>query len=476
MVHPYGFRWRVVLATVAAMTAALVLLGSASVVVAHRELRAQHHGAALEETRAALAVVEERMNGADERRVAELNALLRSLGAFEVVAARGDAEIGSTPEVGLEQVPSSLRPPATDTATDTTTTPRGDYLVTATRTSQGIDYYLFFPLDRLQRDTAILMWIVAITGTVAVVAMLIGTLVASRRVLRPVDDTAEAARQLASGVLGTRVSVPSGSFADLGEAFNDMARALQQTVERLATMEARERQFVADVSHELRTPLTALATAADLFEPAISDLPPGPRRRAAETLVSEVRRLRRTVVDLMEISRLDAGVSAVAREPVSLRWLLGQFTEHHPQGRDVDLRIDGDPIALSDARRLHTIMRNLVDNAVEHGAPPIEITARTVDDQVEIEVTDHGPGVPATARDEIFERFVKADTSRSRTRGSGLGLSIVRDHVRQLGGDVVLRDTEPGTGACFLVTLPTDTESGDEPPTDAAGSPTPART
>lgn len=448
-----GFRWRVIAGMVGAVVVSLLLLGVASVVVARRELEANVRRSALEETRAAEAVVEDRLLVPDAQGVEGLMGELREIGDFEVLTLVDGEQVRSDDTLSLDDVPDSLREPGAGSETAAVETALGPFLVTATRFPPGVDYYLFFPLDRLHRDTVTLTRVVATTGGIVAVVVLAGTLLVSRRVLHPVDETAAAARRMAEGVLGTRVSVATGTFTDLGDAFNDMARALQETIERLADLEARQRQFVADVAHELRTPLTALATAADLLEPAVGELS-GPQQRAAETLVQEVRRLRQMVLDLMEISRLDADVAEAEPQPVFLSRLLPQIIEHHPDAADIALEISGDPIAVGDPRRVHAMVRNLLDNAFEHGRSPVDVIARSVEDRVEVDVVDHGDGIPASIREHVFERFFKGDQARTGGRGSGLGLAIVRDNARRLQGDVVLCPQAGGEGARFRLILP----------------------
>src|SRR6266516_2995386 len=182
------------------------------------------------------------------------------------------------------------------------------YLVVAGRVpGSAAQLYLFFPEQGIERSLAQLRNALAAAWLgVLLVAALVGRALA-RRTLEPVARASEAARLMAGGRLGTRL--PTGAPDEFGAwaaAFNEMAGTLEAKIDALSAAQARERRFTANVAHELRTPLTALVAEASLLSDQVSHLP-DPARRPVELLITDVRRLRTLVGELMEISRLDAG-------------------------------------------------------------------------------------------------------------------------------------------------------------------------
>ncbi|WBB69463.1 HAMP domain-containing sensor histidine kinase [Micromonospora sp. WMMD812] len=302
----------------------------------------------------------------------------------------------------------------------------------------------------------------------------------ARRTLEPVGRASRAARAVAEGLLATRLPVRGrDEFSAWAASFNEMAEALEAKIEALSRAQARERRFTADVAHELRTPVTALVAAASLLRDHTDQLP-GDARRAAELLVADVVRLRRLVEDLMEISRLDAGQEPLQVRPVDPLALLHALVA--ARGWRDRVAVAGDPTPLrTDPRRLERVLANLVGNAVQHGGGEIRATVDTDGPDVLFDVTDHGPGIPATHLPRLFDRFYKVDPARS-GRGSGLGLAIAHENARLLGGRLSVR-SEPGLGTRFRLALPAAGPPGfdepaarppgddDGPPDEAAAGP-----
>jgi signal transduction histidine kinase len=271
------------------------------------------------------------------------------------------------------------------------------------------------------------------------------------RTLGPVAAASRAARSIAEGLLATRL--PAGGADEFGAwaaSFNEMAEALEVKIRALAEAQARERRFTADVSHELRTPVTALVGEASLLREHLDQMPPE-ARRPAELLVEDVARLRRLVEELMEISRLDAGGEQVRQEPVALTSWLGGLLR--ARGWNERVELSGDDVTLAtDPRRLERIVDNLVGNAVRHGGGRVRVRVARDGSRARLEVVDNGPGIQPEHLGHVFERFYKADPSRTGT-GSGLGLAIARENARLLGGDIQVW-SEPGEGTRFTVLLP----------------------
>jgi two-component system sensor histidine kinase MtrB len=230
---------------------------------------------------------------------------------------------------------------------------------------------------------------------------------------------------------------------------------LQSRVAALSEAQARERRFTSDVAHELRTPLSALVAEASVLREHL-DRVPQEARRPAELLVEDVGRLRRLVEDLMEVARLDAardGVTAEAPEPepVDVGALVGATLRARGWDPRVDLRVD-DVVVQTDRRRLERIVANLVGNALEHGGRDVRVHVGRNGAEAFVEVSDRGPGIAREHLPHLFERFYKADPSRTGP-GSGLGLAIAWENARLLGGDIDVR-SEPGEGTRFTLRLP----------------------
>jgi signal transduction histidine kinase len=275
--------------------------------------------------------------------------------------------------------------------------------------------------------------------------------VLARRTLRPVARASAAARSLAEGLLETRLPVTGeDEFGTWAESFNEMAAALEAKISALSAAQARERRFTADVAHELRTPLTALVGEASLLAEHLERMPPE-SRRPAQLLVADVGRLRRLVEDLMEISRLDAGAESVHSESVDLASLVAAAVR--ARGWDGRVRLEGEPLVItSDPRRLERIVANLVGNALEHGGRGVAVLVGRNGADAFVEVADRGPGIGREHLPHLFERFYKADPSRS-GGGTGLGLAIAQENARLLGGEIEVW-SEPGEGARFTLRLP----------------------
>ena len=314
------------------------------------------------------------------------------------------------------------------------------------------DLFFVFPTAGVESALAQLRVGLVVAGLLAVLVALITAGFVARGILRPVDDAARAARRIAGGDLTARV--PAGGrdeFGRWGAEFNRMADTLENTVGRLEASQQQNRQFTADVAHELRTPLTALVAEASLIESGLDGMSPD-GRRAAQLLVADVRRLRDLVDELMEVSRFDADAETVSLQPVDLGRLVTAVVSTRLPGASIALPREP-VIVASDPRRLDRIIGNLVDNARDHApGAPVEVSLSRTMDGATIVVADRGPGVPADALPRLFDRFYKADPSRT-GGSSGLGLAIASEHAALLGASLRARQ-RPGGGLVFALTLP----------------------
>jgi len=316
----------------------------------------------------------------------------------------------------------------------------------------GASYTFAFSRDdvltsiRETRDTLLLGWLIAV-----VAAALLGRLI-SRRTLAPARELAEASQALADGMLETRVEpAANDEFASLASAFNGMADALATKIDQLSEAAARERRFTADLAHELRTPLMALTTSAALVEPRLDELPPA-LRQPVGYLVDSVERLHQLVVDLLELSRHDAGHEVVELEPLSISRAVDAVVVGTADPDRVTASVDGDPWVLADPRRFGRVVGNLVGNALRHTDGPVEVRAAEDGAEVRVDVLDRGPGLRGIDIPRLFDRFYKSDSSRS-GGGSGLGLAIARENAQLQRGRLEAANRPEG-GARFTFRLP----------------------
>ncbi|MFF3442439.1 ATP-binding protein [Streptosporangium sp. NPDC002721] len=292
-----------------------------------------------------------------------------------------------------------------------------------------------------------------LTGGAALAFAVLLALLATRGVLGPVRELGRAARLLGEGELRTRIAVRgSDELAEVARTFNDTAAELERHVRQLREMEADARRFVADVSHELRTPLAALAAVADVLDEEADRLPE-PADRAARLVSQETLNLTALVNDLIEISRFDSGVAALAPNEVDMAELVRATLRVRGWSERVETEVPAGVTARLDPRRVDVILANLVGNALRHGEPPVSVRLRADPDQITLEVRDHGPGLEEAVLPHVFDRFYKASAARARSEGSGLGLAIARENARLHRGDLTVANAPDG-GAVFTLRLP----------------------
>jgi two-component system sensor histidine kinase MtrB len=219
-----------------------------------------------------------------------------------------------------------------------------------------------------------------------------------------------------------------------------------------------QQRFVSDVSHELRNPLTTVRMASEVILAAKDSFDPTVAR-SAEILMTQITRFDQLLTDLLEVSRFDAAVATLASEPIDLAALLREvIDEFDLRSTRVELRLvpaSASTVIAGDARRVKRIMRNLLSNALDHGeGKEVLVTIERRESSVDIGFRDFGVGLDPDQFERVFERFWRADPSRSRERGgTGLGLAIAREDAKLHGGSIRVFG-EKGRGALFLLTLP----------------------
>ena len=369
----------------------------------------------------------------------------------------------------------------------------GSFRAVAAPGQGGATVVAALPTNGVDATTGRLMTIELVVFAVAVVLAGLAGALFVRSSLRPLRRVAATATAVAATPMGSgAVTMPRGvtdtdqrtEVGQVGAAFNAMLGQVGASLAERQATEERLRQFVADASHELRTPLAAIRGHSELAGRRSAELP-ADVAHALSRVNSESLRMGVLVDDLLLLARLDAG-RPLAREEVDLTRLVLDVTsdagaaERGRPGHRWRLDLPEEPVVvLGDGHRLHQVLANLLANARVHTPPGTEVTVRLSEPprgsgpagtassgEVELSVTDDGPGVPSEVAEHVFERFVRADASRTRSGGtgadetettaptgsSGLGLAIVHAVVAAHGGTV---DVESAPGRTrFRVRLP----------------------
>ncbi len=374
--------------------------------------------------------------------------------------------------------------PTDGTARTVTIDGFGDYRAVAGVMPDGAVVVSGLPLATVR---ASLVQLGIILGIVTGIAVLIGVVVVFwivRRSLRPLDEVAATARQVSTlpldrGEVDLGVRVPDRDtdtrteVGQVGAALNQMLGHVSHALMARQESETRVRQFVADASHELRTPLAAIRGYAELARREEDDAEGV--AHALRRVESESARMTTLVDDLLLLARLDAG-RPLSREEVDLTLVVvDAVSDARVAGPDHRWQLDlpEEPVTtIGDPARLHQVLANLLANARTHTPPGTTVWCglRTEPGASVVTVTDDGPGVPPSLLPQVFNRFVRGDSSRSRAAGStGLGLAIVSAVVTAHGGTVVV-DSRPGR-TTFTVRLPrSEKRSGDGLPAPGAAS------
>ena len=318
--------------------------------------------------------------------------------------------------------------------------------------SIGLHYFEAFPVSDVENtlrtiQITLLIGVILITLAAGVLGLSM-----SKTVLQPLTRVALAANQIATGGLDTRLMQEDDSDLDrLVVSFNEMADAVQQRIER-------EQRFASDVSHELRSPVTALSAAADVLASRKSEFSER-NQQAIDIMQRQIERFDRTVLDLLELSRLDAQVVDHETEDVALNDLISRIMHRYGFGEipfvssvqtsDGETRADDE--TRLDRRRIERILVNLLENARDHANGATRVTLSSDGNTFTLAVHDAGPGVLVTERNQVFDRFARGTASRN-SKGSGLGLAIVREHARALHGSAHVEESSEG-GSSFVITF-----------------------
>ena len=339
--------------------------------------------------------------------------------------------------------------------------PAGAALAVGVPLGQDFQLYYAFPFTQQQGFLILIQRILIGVGLALVVLLAAIASLVTRWVVLPVRHAAQAAQRVSAGHLEERMQVLGvDDLAALATSFNEMAASLQAKLAELEELSSVQRQFVSDVSHELRTPLSTIKMAADLLFESRQELDAA-GGRSAELLQSQLERFEELLVDLLEISRYDAGAATLEADLVDVCDLVRRSADDAQQlaerkGSRIEFRLPATGcFAEVDRRRVERILRNILVNAVEHGeGKDVVVTAAIDSAAVAVSVRDYGVGLRPGEQQRVFERFWRADPARARTTGgTGLGLAISLEDARLHGGWLQAWG-ERGKGSVFRLTLP----------------------
>ena len=285
------------------------------------------------------------------------------------------------------------------------------------------------------------------TSLAAIVVALVTSQILAHGITSPLREMTTAARAMARGDYTRRIRATSrDEVGQLAEAFNQMAADL-------AAADRQRRELIGNVSHELRTPITAVQATLENVVDGVAD------PDTLKVALAQTERLSRLIVELLDLSRLEAGALPLDRAELPLRELLedvvaGARVAAAAAGSDVRFRVMAptDANVWADRERLYQVLSNLVDNAGRHSPPGgwIVVSGRADAQGCVVDVADDGPGIPRAERHRVFERFNRGE--RAADGGTGLGLAIARWVVDLHGGTIAVVDTR--VGCRIRVSLP----------------------
>ena len=415
--------------------------------------------AARREARANAAMVDALLSSSPDDLAGVVEVFSQEIDSEIVVVVDGVA-ISSAVSVDLTSIPTRVRlavesgSPATQS---TESSGKSLYVVGDPLPETGGQYYEIFSFRELNRTLSNLLKISLIAASVTTIAGAGVGLLVSRRIIRPLRLVSDAAVDIAEGDLATRLELSGDPDLDpLVAAFNDMSSSLERRIER-------ELRFSSEVSHELRTPLTAISNSIAMLEARRSEMSPE-SLASLGILANQVENLRRLVLDLLELARLELASPSSALEPLDLVHFVGIVVGR----REHPTPIESDTPAywiVGDRERVERIVSNLLDNADRYAGGATAIRIWRDGERVSLAVDDAGPGIDRFERTLIFDRFSRGSAPivrESDQRATGLGLSIVREHASLMDATIEVQDSPDG-GARFVVGFVAETPESDLP-------------
>ncbi len=324
------------------------------------------------------------------------------------------------------------------------------------------ELYMVFNLAGEQETLDFVQATLVVGGMVTILIIASISWLVTRRIVRPVQEIARVAEDIADGELDLVLSEKGqDAIAQLANSFNRMTTTLRSQIESLSRMSKMQQRFVSDVSHELLTPMYTIKLAGDFLFSQRDHLD-GPAKRSAELLHDQIERFEKLLESLLEISRYDAGAVSADLDLHDLNGIVGSAIASveplaNAKGSKIEIDIPNGAVeAELDAMRIERLLRNLLGNAIEHGqGKPILVCVGANDKAVAVTVTDYGVGMTRAQVDRVFDRFWRADPSRqNRTAGgTGLGLAISLEDTNLHNGWLQVW-ARPNEGASFRLTLP----------------------
>ncbi|MBD1927295.1 HAMP domain-containing protein [Trichocoleus sp. FACHB-90] len=311
-------------------------------------------------------------------------------------------------------------------------------------------------LNQFQRQFRIIIF--TVLGTLFLTVLLCALISErlARNIARPIQAMCNFAIQVGAGHLGEKLNIRQND--ELGQ----LAIELNRMSERLASLDKERRAFLANVSHELRTPVSNVHVTLEALSSG-ADQEPELRDRFMQTAQEETMRLSRLIKDLLDLGRLEAGVTVLEKQPVNLRDLINRASramESRMRSKGVDISINVPDVALQgDPERLLQAFLNILDNAIKFSVADsqVYISGSVEGSQVSVQICDQGAGISDRDLPHIFEQFYTADRSRKGT-GTGLGLAIARRIVEAHGG-IITASSAPIQGTTFTFRLPLNSSS-----------------
>ncbi len=446
-----SIRLRLTLWYAVALAAALLLAGSALVVVFRATMESQLDAALDTRTQEIAAALQ--VDNADIALQQDAGEAL-SVGGEMVILydARGAVVSASAPRPALASLLADVARRTTTARTETVTAGADRLRVRAVAVVDNgapagtlVVARSLAPIDTAQAQ---LLAILAVIVPLAVLGAALAGYLLATRALRPVEALRRAADEYSAHDLSRRLSPPNARDDELGR----LGRTLDGMLDRLAAAVERQRRFTADASHELRTPIATVLAEATLALDRARD--PMSYRAALAHVADEASRMGRLVDGLLVLARADATGRVAAGERVDLGELIARAAGRaEARGTRVRLSLAPDLAVRGDGVGLERVLDNLLENAGRY-APShtaVEVAAAAADGMVKVTVSDEGPGIPEAERARIFERFHRAPGARG--DGAGLGLAIAWTIVTAHGGTIAAADA-PGGGARFVVALP----------------------
>jgi two-component system sensor histidine kinase MtrB len=327
---------------------------------------------------------------------------------------------------------------------------------------QQFGLFLLYPTGQQQELLDVVRSAILFTSVLLILSLISVVFILTRRITEPIRQAADTAQNIAAGLLDQRLDViGEDEVARWAQSFNSMTASLELQILRLKELSVVQQRFVSDVSHELRTPVTTVRLAADLLHAKRNDFPPDVAR-AAELLQGELDRFEIMLADLLEISRMDAGAATLQISNHKAVDILQRVIDSISPvalaaGVNIKTQITTDDLLIQcDSRRIERALRNLISNAITHsGSQEIIAEVISTSEHCEFRVMDFGIGLTEDQKQQVFQRFWRADPARARDNGgSGLGLSIALEDVKQHDGEIFVADNVDLNGSTFTIRIP----------------------